>query len=1551
MKTNRSGVLFFRTVACAAALLATHFQAHAASDTWVGDASVNWTGANWTGGNNPPLAGDALFFGEAGSSGTTLVNGFLSGTSFSGITFNSGASAYTMSPNWTRLTGDIVNNSSVAQTLNLGHELSSSVQFNAASGPLQFLANNSINVNGNTLTVAGAYNTTINITVGGGGANSKVVKNDSGTLTFGVNASFQGGLTIHGGAVRVLGLANLASNSMTVNSGGTLVFAGNDAFGGAGVTVLSPLAINGGVVTTTNKFTTLGPLTLNGGTLNGAGGVNADYQMYSLEQAVNVGGSSPSTISGPAAGGTTYGGIHLGSSANATITFNVADATLDANPDLTVSAALMNRNAGQGGGAGSLAKTGAGTLVLSGANIYTGSTLVQVGTLHVNGGTIPGPGLIDVGSLGNTPSFILSSGNVTAGGQFVIGAHGTSTGTQSGGSLTVNAPFYIGGYADGGGGTGTYTQSAGTVSVTGGINFNGGGPNHGVYNLNGGMLTVNTIVKNGGSGTGTFNFNGGTLTARGATATFLQNITAANVQNGGAVIDDGGFAVTIAQNLLNGGSGGLNKLGGGTLTLSGANTFIGDTKVSAGTLALGNALALQNSTLDHNTYGGTLSFGALAAATFGGLKGAQGLALPNSFALTLGNGGASAVYSGALSGTGATLTKTGGGTQTLSGVNTYSGNTLVTGGTLSIGAGGSLSNTVKINAVTGGTLAIAGTVTIANNGNFGIGSGISGTTGTVTVNTGGVLNIGGGSGANVGYTAIGGSDAGNNGQYGSGTLTINDGVVNVAAGGTGPGGLDGSHLWLNPYGNAGAGAPSTINLNGGTLSSARQIASGSNYAVVNFNGGALQAAVSDTTGNFLTVTTANVRNGGAVLDPQTYNLTLGQTLIHSGIGGDNAVDGGLTKNGSGTLTLTATGSSFNGNVTVSQGTLVANGQMGVANPVTSTLGNPQRAGRLITVEAGGTLSFLAHDVLGNAGSTPQVALVVNGGGVNNGSAKFITLGPVTLNAGTLTANGGDSNWGSYWPRGTVTVTGTAPSAIAAGAGPNARVDVSPSPGTTFDVADVTGNADPDLTIAVPIGNPSGQMGMLVKTGPGTLALTAVSSHTGGTQIGGGTVRFATGALGGSGTVAFSDNAMLQWDAGNTTDMSSRLQLPGAGKLATLDVGSNPVTLAAAISGAGGLAKRGSDTLTLSGGNSFTGNIVIDEGILRDTVQANNANPTVSGLGNMTTVGRTITINAGATLLLAASDTMGSFQYKTPVVITVNGGTLANEAPRFMSIGDIVLQNGGRITTANGAAAAFQTFNLRGSVTVSGASGCFFDTTGTVNYGIHLGGTTIPATTFDVGQTGDPVADLTVLVPLLNEVYNTGALIKAGAGRMIIAAAPAYTGTTTINGGTLLVNANHTVGGAYGVSAGVLGGNGAIGSASAAVTVGSSGILTAGDTNTTATLSVNGNVSFLAGGKLVVNIQPGGYDQIEMVGGAGTFTPANGALDLVVTPPSYLPAVGTEFTIVNHFSGGLSSTFNGLPEGTEILGGARSYVIHYDGAGQRIYLTARKIDNGTMFLMR
>ena len=492
-------------------------------------------------------------------------------------------------------------------------------------------------------------------------------------------------------------------------------------------------------------------------------------------------------------------------------------------------------------------------------------------------------------------------------------------------------------------------------------------------------------------------------------------------------------------------------------------------------------------------YGLTIGSGGIAAnvsATIGApltLRAAQTWTVAAGQALNVG---------GPISG-GYGLTEAGSGLLTLSGSNTYSGATLVSGGTLEIAAGAT-NGGISYNEVAGGVLNISGTVSVASNGMFAIGSSASSTGGPGTVNmNSGVLTIGPSACA-----YLGGKIAAN-GPAGLGTFNINGGTVNIGVGLTSnPNGYgDATNFWLNPYGSGGA---STINLNGGMLSSARPISDGGNGAsVFNFNGGTLQAAAAIGILPNPTLGTDNIRNGGAIIDTQGYKVTLAHMLAHSNIAGDNAIDGGLTKVGSGTLVLSATASTFTGNMTISAGTLnvTAGGLRERHNPA---LGNPQISGRQITVDAGAAISFTAaHDPLGNEASAPLVQMVLNGGTIIT-DGHLITLGPIALNGGSMIASNSAAFGYGFDLNGAVTVTGGTSTMAAAGS--VYHLNDTGTYVTSFDVA-------PGATLQISgsslVNNWSGDASGVTKTDGGTMLLSGTDSYTGVSTVNGGVLEAAS----------------------------------------------------------------------------------------------------------------------------------------------------------------------------------------------------------------------------------------------------------------------------------------------------------------------------------------------------------------------------------------------------------------------------------------------------------
>ncbi len=437
--------------------------------------------------------------------------------------------------------------------------------------------------------------------------------------------------------------------------------------------------------------------------------------------------------------------------------------------------------------------------------------------------------------------------------------------------------------------------------------------------------------------------------------------------------------------------------------------------------------------------------------------------------------------------------------------------------------------------------------------------------------------------------------------------------------------------------------------------------------------------------------------------------------------------------------------------------------------------------------------------------------------------------------------------------------------------------------------------------------------VLTKVGAGTQILTGNNTYSGGTTISGGTLQVGNG---GSGARA---------GAGNITDNATLVFNHADG-----------YTYGYAISGTGSVRKQGSAILTLNTANSFSGGTFVDGGTLRVI-----GNQTANRLAN----GSTVTINNTGTFLFDEVNALPTGA--NAVSFTVNpGGTLTFGQANHAHVGNLVM-NGGNVTgqTMGGGKYNGEDFQLDGNVTVGGAQASSVN----LEYGISLDG----ARTFNVADaTGSPDADLTLQGNATGGILQNrdggvvGQVVKTGAGTLTVAANSTYTGATTINGGTLLVNGTHNGGGAYTVNdTGILGGSGIVGSA---VNVSSGGTLAPGGTNAPANFTVNSGVTFVSGATYHVNIQPGGSDKLSLSGALNL----NGATLRVVLPEHFYP-VDVVYTIATGFSSLDANFFDGLPEGKEFLAGGAGFIIHYNaGASPKtITLAARKVDNGTLFVVR
>jgi autotransporter-associated beta strand protein len=394
------------------------------------------------------------------------------------------------------------------------------------------------------------------------------------------------------------------------------------------------------------------------------------------------------TVNSGAAGNITIGKGGAAATGNLILANNLAVAQNSTSATLIIDAPIT-----ESGGARTLTKTGTGTLKLSGANTYTGTTTIQNGTLALDG----------------------AANRLAVAGAVVLGDTGTA------GKLVL-------------GGTTTASQTLTALTTTGsGGSVVGGNAANSTLTLN--IASSNTFAGTlGGAGT---NENLLALAKTGAGTLTLSN--EANTFTGQVLSDSGTIQVTKLENngtasSVGAGTGSLRLGSDATATLEyiGTSDSSTDKVIQIGTNAAtntGNATILNNSTT------GKLTF---TAATFNAAP-----SVTVARALTLGG-----TYTGAANeiqgiirnnntagGGLVSLSKTGASTWTLSGVNTYTGATSVTGGVLAVN--GSLANT-STTVGSGGTLqgsgSIAGSVTVQSGGTLATGNSIESlTTGALSL--------------------------------------------------------------------------------------------------------------------------------------------------------------------------------------------------------------------------------------------------------------------------------------------------------------------------------------------------------------------------------------------------------------------------------------------------------------------------------------------------------------------------------------------------------------------------------------------------------------------------------------------------------------------------------------------------------------------------------------------------------------------------------------------------------------------------------------------------
>ena len=871
------------------------------------------------------------------SGGTTISAGAMNAQNSAAL----GSAAVTVNTNSTlQLQGDITltnsvfysgsgtNNNGAIENISGSNTLSGTLKANTASSR--------INSDSGTLTITTFDNSSFGpLVVGGAGNvilqngmfnNSNLQKDGTGTLT--INSGFGGNqsglLSISNGAVALNAGVNLtANNGITVFNGGTL-----QLFGG----------FNGGVGNNSSPA-----LTLYGSGNNASGALESTSGTNTWNSAINL--SNSATI-------TADDGSALNLTSSIGITGATYGLTLNGAGNIFISSGISTTT-------GSLTKNGTGTATLSGSNSYSGGTKISNGVINVQN------------------SYALGTGTVT-----VTNASGSALQLQGG--ITVSNTLLLGG--SGISNNGALESVSGTNTYSGAITGTGTAPyigvDSGILTLSGAITNTTFQLHKEGAGTLVFNtaynptgvitIDSGTLKL-GAVGSIAAD---AMVINSGATFD------------LNGRNATLGAIGNQSVTLNGGTITTGVGTVTLGSAA-GFTLTTQSNPLS-SSISGNVSLGGFTS-TFNinnGLAGPDLLISAN-----VSNGG---------------MTVAGGGELTLSGSNNFSGGVTLNAGTLNINnsyALGTGTFTIASNSTIDNTSARS--LTLSNSGSIQWLSTNSTFIGTQSLNLGSnAINFTTNSTITVVSNALTlGNLTNSTGiaitKAGAGTLVL-AGTNNMGYGWI----VSAGALNLQNANAIGSKAKSSVTVSNGA---ALQLQGGLTYVsasganastTINGNGINTNGAIENVSGNN-TYSSDIILGSAARINSDAGLLTLNSSTGIAGpglgltLGGAGNITvssviatttGSLTKDGTGTVTLTAAN-------TYSGGTILNAGTLAISN--SAALGT----GTLNFASNGTTLQALA-----NLSITNPLTNSANGT-INNGGFAFTNTGVISGGGGTLTFAG------------------------------------------------------------------------------------------------------------------------------------------------------------------------------------------------------------------------------------------------------------------------------------------------------------------------------------------------------------------------------------------------------------------------------------------------------------------------------------------------------------------------------------------------------------------
>ena len=686
--------------------------------------------------------------------------------------------------------------------------------------------------------------------------------------------------------------------------------------------------------------------------------------------------------------------------------------------------------------------------------------------------------------------------------------------------------------------------------------------------------------------------------------------------------------------------------------------------------------------------------------------------------------------------------------------------------------------------ITGGSFSTLGSSAADAIGN----SVTTGTTSVLTVDGGAFIGSGAGTIIN-----FGGTNNVSTFNIKSGTATLTNLVISQSSGGSG-----------------------TVNLDGGTLSVNKVSRPSSGTATFNFNGGTLKARQNDTA--FITgLSAVNVNSAGAIIDTNGFDVTVGNILRDGGGGG------GLTKNGTGTLTLTAA-PTYTGATVVNAGTLALNAA-GTHNNAISGAGNLAIGG---AVTLGGTNTYLGATSVNSGALTLNGSLTSNitvAGGANL-AGEGSTTGSVTF-SGTSALSFDTSTPGAFTAA-SVNATGAAVTIAPIGTGAASGIVVLQAAGGITGTIGTEFIGSSRLSLYYNVGNTQ----LLANFTPATLTWKGNDLTNPTFWDSGLTTNWSNG--GSPDTFLAGDNVTFDDTASEFSVAVQSEVFPGN---ITFNNTTNDYTVnGAAISGGGSLTKNGSGYLYLNTPNTYTGATNINAGMIvaghNSALGSNTGGTTVSGTGvldinnkNLGTAVITISgdgdgtgalvniggeqINAIGRLVLGADASIGGsgrwdLRNSTPT-LDMGGFTLTKKGLNYVGLVGVTVANPGDIDVTEG------TFSVQTSTTMGGSdtntitvrSGAFLTSWQAANptpWSLDLkNGSTLRSESAAVAanntwtgpvtleNTGTVTIDAIGSMTIAGVISGTDSgITKTSAGVTYLEGTNTYTGATTVNAGGLVL---------------------------------------------------------------------------------------------------------------------------------------------------------------------